>query len=473
VAVSSTTSVVILVADGVRPDTLAASMDGGELPALAGLRAEGAMHVVTTCFPSVTGVGYSPMLLGRFPGSVGLPGLRWYDRARRLPGWLGHSRSYVGVGLRRIDEDLDPHAPTAFELAGGISLGALSVITRGLRPADRLEHGARVSMDAAWRHVRGDVEGWLALERGIADRLVTRIRRERPRYVFAAFPAGDKAAHAGGHESPLVREGLRTIDAVAGGVRADAERDGRWRGLHLWVVSDHGHGALRRHEDLARFVRSLGLRVRAHPWTGPGRAEVAVMVSGNAMAHVYLDLDRRERPWWGSLQPRWRPLVNALLQLPAVDLVALPRSPTAVEVARQARGSALVVRQGDRYSYQPIDGDPLGLAAFANLDRDAALERGVNGEHPDAVVQLTSLAGAARSGDVIVSATPGWDFREGYEPIAHVSSHGALHRDHMMVPLLLGRPAALRPARTADIMPSALRALGLGVPPGLDGRSFI
>ncbi|MEO5568664.1 MAG: hypothetical protein ABIR92_09235, partial [Gemmatimonadaceae bacterium] len=60
-----------------------------------------------------------------------------------------------------------------------------------------------------------------------------------------------------------------------------------------------------------------------------------------------------------------------------------------------------------------------------------------------------------------------------YEPIPHVSSHGALHREHMFVPLLTSRPYAGTPRRTTDVMPSALEILGHPIPSGLDGVSFI
>jgi hypothetical protein len=43
----------------------------------------------------------------------------------------------------------------------------------------------------------------------------------------------------------------------------------------------------------------------------------------------------------------------------------------------------------------------------------------------------------------------------------------------MEVPLLLNRPPARAPRRTADVMPSVLTALGLAVPDGLDGTSFL
>src|SRR5205814_4388470 len=73
--------VVMIIADGARPDVLARSIDSGQLPALAALRAEGSLSNITSAFPSVTGPAYAPFLMGRYPGSVGLPGLRWYDRS--------------------------------------------------------------------------------------------------------------------------------------------------------------------------------------------------------------------------------------------------------------------------------------------------------------------------------------------------------------------------------------------------------
>ena len=47
------------------------------------MRDEGGMHTVTSVFPSVTGPAYVPFLMGRFPGPIGLPGLRWYDREKK------------------------------------------------------------------------------------------------------------------------------------------------------------------------------------------------------------------------------------------------------------------------------------------------------------------------------------------------------------------------------------------------------
>ena len=476
-------SVIILVADGARPDTLERALADGALPAMARLRAEGGLHTVTSTFPSVTGPAYAPFVMGRFPGPIGLPGLRWYDRARTRRTFPDRTRSYVGAELRHVDGDLDPAAPTLFELAGsggGRSLAALNVIGRGLRPREVVARSVLWALRAARTHFCGDVGGWLAIDRDVGVALARRVRVTRPAVTFAAFTGVDKTSHSDGHDAPLVRDALCIVDETAALLRADAEREGRWDETHLWIVSDHGHSPVREHEDLAELVASWGHRVLAHPWVyRVRRPDVAVMVSGNAMAHLYLEPARRDRPWWPALGPAHGALVDRLLERPSVDLALLPHSPSRCEVRGRGRGGALVeLTTSDagraRYSYRPLDGDPLDVgASFHAVSSADAYAATRDGDYPDAVVQIAHLAGAARSGEVILSASRDWDFRCRYEPIPHLSSHGALHREHMLVPLLLNRPPARSPMRTTDVMPSALRALGLTVPDGLDGESFV
>src|SRR6476659_4063974 len=151
-------------------------MDAGSLPALAQLRAEGSLSTVTTAFPSVTGPAYTPFLLGRYPGPIGLPGLRWFDRSRETARGFGNCRSYVGAEMRHVDADLDPSAPTLFELAHP-AMGALSVIVRGLGFIAR----------AARTHFTGNVAGWLEIDRGVGAEVARHIREHRPRVTFAAL----------------------------------------------------------------------------------------------------------------------------------------------------------------------------------------------------------------------------------------------------------------------------------------------
>jgi len=464
--------VVVLVADGARPDAFeGASLDA--LPALRRLRDEGALHRVASVFPSVTGPAYTPFLIGRFPGPIGIPGLRWYDRAREACGWPDYARSYVGHEMRRFDEDLDPDAPTIFELVPN-SLAALSVVTRGLARARRIGAlTARSALRATVTHFRGRAERWLDVDRESADVIVRRMREERPDFLFAAFTGVDKASHARGHGDALVLEAMRIVDDAVARLRDDAERGGWWDDTHLWIVSDHGHAPVHTHEDLAAVVSGTGLRTIAHPWSAGIAPDAAVMVSGNAMAHVYLDLSEVERAWWPALSARHGGLADALLAREAVDLMLLPSSEARCGVRSAQRGTAVVEREGTTYRYRRESGDPLGIGADLEGSADETFDATRDGNYPDAIVQILSLAGSSRAGDVILSAAPGWDFRKRYEPIPHRSSHGALHRDHMMVPLLLNRAAAGIPRRTTDLFASALDALGVAPPALMDGRSFL
>ena len=471
-------AVITLLADGARPDTLAAAIDGGELPALARLRDEGGLYDVSTCFPSVTGPAYAPFLMGRFPGPIGLPGLRWFDRARTTCSFPDYTRSYVGYQMRALDRDLDADAPTIFE-CGASSMGALSVIQRGLPARGRV---AGLSLKSAFRtartHFRGDVKGWLDIDREVARRVIDHLRQDAPEFVFAALTGIDKTSHAQGHNGPLVHEAMRIVDQTVAELRDVLEREGVWEETHFWIASDHGHSPVHTHDDLADVVRALGYKVIAHPWVYAFRPDVAVMVSGNAMSHLYLELARRERPFWPELRARWGDFVDTLLDRPSVDLAMLPHSKSITEVRSRTRGSAIVAKRTRHgtvsYTYRMRDGDPLCIGQdLVHVSADEAHEATFATLYPDSIVQITHLLGAPRSGEIVLSATPGWDFRAKHEPIPHKSAHGALHRDHMMTPLLLNRPAARQPLRTTDVMPSALAALGLQIPDGLDGESFV
>ena len=463
--------VIILVADGARLDAFRGDLT--DLPAIRRLRDEGGLHAVTSVFPSVTGPAYTPFLLGRFPGPIGVPGIRWYDRSRTACRWPDYARSYVGYELGRFDDDLDPAVPTIFELVPN-SVAALSVVTRGLSPSQRLGTlTPRSALRVAYTHFRGRVEHWLDVDREVAETIPRRVREDRPDYVFAAFTGTDKVSHARGHDSALVRDALRIVDLAAGRLREDAERGGWWNDTHLWIVSDHGHAAVGAHEDLAGIVASTGMRTVAHPWSAGIAPQVAVMVSGNAMAHVYVGVQQRQRQWWARLEPTTSALVDMLLSRPSVDILLLPHAADRCEVRSASRGTAFVSREGDVYRYERATGDPLSIRADIRGTADELFDATRDSDYPDAIVQILHLAGSLRAGDIILSATPGWDFRARFEPIPHLSAHGSLHRDHMLVPLLTNRVPVRAPRRTADVFVSSLAALGIEAPAGLDGRSFL
>lgn len=464
-------TVIVLLADGIRPDTLARALDSGAFPAMATLRSSGGLHEVSSTFPSVTGPAYAPFLMGRFPGTIGLPGLRWFDRARTTCSFPDYARSYVGYQMSAINRDIDARAPTVFELVPG-SVGALSVITRGLDAERQLAALTPSSaVRAALTHFRGDVSAWLQVDRDVSQLLVERVRAKPLSFAFAAFTGVDKMSHQRGHASPGIQEALRIVDDTVAALQTNP---GPNEDLRIWISSDHGHSSVSKHEDLERLIAADGHRVIAHPWVYKLKPDVAVMVSGNAMAHVYVDLDKRQRPFQRSVSQRFASLPEHLLRRESVDLLMLPLDEKRCAVWSQTRGRGSVSLENGRFSYRRDDGDPLRVGAdLSNVTDVEAHDATMETDYPDSVVQVARLATSPRAGDIILSASREWDFRARYEPIPHVSSHGALHREHMAVPLLLDRRPSHAPRRTADVFPSALQALGISAPGRLDGSSFI
>ncbi len=461
----------VIIADGARPDSLSGAIERGQLPALSRLRDEGMLCSITSAFPSVTGPAYAPFIMGRYPGNVGLPGLRWFDRSRKVARLPGHARSYVGPEMRYVDSDIDSESPTIFELARP-SIGALSVICRGLERRERIGQSPGFVARTALTHFRGNVKGWLAIDRSVGEEVARRLRTGKVKFAFVALTGIDKTSHAAGHTAPIVSEAMGIVDQTVAEIRSDAEKDGRWDRMHLWIASDHGHSPVRQHEDLAGLISQWGYDSLAHPWAYKLSADVAVMVSGNAMAHLYLDLDQRDRPWWPALGERWSDLAERIIRRDSVDLLILPTGEASCEIRSRSRGAAKLAWTSTSYSYCPETGDPLGVGEQIELDAGEAYDATIETDYPDALVQLASLVESPRSGDIILSAARDWDYRARYEPIPHVSSHGALHREHMLVPLLLNRPPTYLPRRTVDVMPSALAALGITAPGILDGASF-
>jgi arylsulfatase A-like enzyme len=373
--------------------------------------------------------------------------------------------------MRLVDRDIDRASPTIFELAKP-SLGALSVIWRGLRRRERIGQSAAFVARAAATHFRGNVRGWLAIDRQVGEEAARRLRTQRVRFAFIALTGIDKTSHAKGQDAQIVIDAMRIVDDTVAQIRSDAEHDGRWKKLHLWVGSDHGHSPVREHEDLVALISGWGYTTLAHPWAFNASADVAVMVSGNAMTHLYLDLEQKTRPWWPSLGDKWNDLAERLLTRASVDLLILPTSAASCEIRANGRGAATLSWVESRYSYTPNSGDPLGIGVQNSLDDGEAYDATIASDYPDALVQIAHLIASPRCGDIVLSAARDWDYRARYEPIPHVSSHGALHREHMLVPLLLNRAPVGIPRRTVDVMPSALAALGITAPKTLDGVSF-
>ncbi len=113
-------------------------------------------------------------------------------------------------------------------------------------------------------------------------------------------------------------------------------------------------------------------------------------------------------------------------------------------------------------------GDPLELGGpFAGTAAEWLAETW-DRPFPDAGPQLLDQFRAHRTGDMVVMAREGYDFRERFEVPEHRSGHGSLVRSHMQTPLWASVPLPGGPLRTVDVFPAMLSWLGVPVPEGIE-----
>src|SRR5712671_69034 len=245
VAYDSRRAVLVLI-DGARHDVLREMLDRGELPNLARWVIEpGGVTTGTTVFPSTTGVAYIPFLFGRYPGSVGIPGIRWLDRRGAAGNWREQwraARSYCGVQGVWLNRDIAP-GPSLFDLVPE-SIAICTPLTRGLRPgANRLSF-RRAALGAA-AHYAGT---YPALDRAVSQAWLD-TASESWRFLFVVFPGVDGISHLQDPFSSAVLESYRLVDRALGAFVARARKKGDLPAF--FVVADHGMTTMREHADPA------------------------------------------------------------------------------------------------------------------------------------------------------------------------------------------------------------------------------
>ncbi|MFN8651404.1 MAG: alkaline phosphatase family protein [Gemmatimonadales bacterium] len=466
--------VVLLLVDGLRPDVAEAALGRGELPALAAMTKDAGVARGVTVFPSTTSVAYLPFLTGCTPGHCNVPSIRWLERTRYAGKWWRERqlvRSYCGYQAGCLDGDVTAGIRTIFELVPD-SLGIFTPVAKGLTPErDPSKHERKFwgavahyllwhqpSDDAVSRHLlRGIDRGW--------------------RFIFAQFPAVDGYTHQSTPDGEKVLEALRKVDRTVATMRERLAARGELEDTLIVMVSDHGASVVKTHLDLADWFRAQGVKTMSHPVVWERNPHAAVMIAGNGSALVYAT-PGMPRPSRYPLARLREPgafgvpadLVHRLVAEEAVAFVAAEERPGTVRVASLA-GEALVRRDGERITYQRAGGDPLAVGRDATLTPAEWLEASWDGPYPDACVQLLDQFRAERTGDLIVIAKEGYDFRKRFEVPEHKSGHGSLIQAHMQIPVWTSVPGPGTPVRSVDLFPAMLEWLGEEVPAGIDGQA--
>jgi len=463
--------VLLYLVDGARPDVMLELLESGELPNIQKeVFAPGTFRTATSCFPSTTGPAYLPFLMGCFPGTANLPGMRWLDKAEfQRKHWGRNSfRSYMGYEAPWLNEDLSPAHPTLHEIFAR-SFNIYSMITRGLPKARDLTRKVKLPIYSRAHFTHN----WRPADRTAHEHLMLGLEAE-PEFIFAVFPGVDAYSHLNHPRHEEVLTAYRFVDFSVGQVVEKLKRLGRWDDTLLLLTSDHGLSATHRHFDLALFLQKRGMKTLFYPLVWKKNPAASVMISGNAMGHVYCLNGKSGAALQGEELPRALNSVwEELLQREEVDFVAWRGNGQSYEIAA-SRGRATIIRHPQGLTYHPRTGDPFGLGELAApMNLQEALAATFHSEYPDALVQIEQLFACSRAGDLAVSAKVGYDLREAYEWPEHHSSHGSLHREHMMVPLLYNQTGwDERPARTTDVFNTVLKWSGKPTLENTDGQSL-
>ena len=458
---------VLAVIDALSPEALDRAIADDRAPVLAELvrRGDYARDCIST-FPSLTPVAASAITTGLGPDEHLIPSMNWYHRGEER--YVEYGSSFPATrafGVFRSLQDtvynmnlahLTQDHRTIFEQLD--DAGLRTACTTYLIYRGRFRHEPagdsryrRLAEAAQFRHAV-----WGARELFYADLFDSRrtgcsstlgMPGQRDRhagcvgsrlveddlfdFLLLSLPDNDTHSHRLGPEAQptSIAEADRALERVfhaAGGV------DEFLVDHAVIVMSDHSQSRVEQPVNLSHHLADW--RVLAPSDVAPEEAELAVCPGARSAMVYALDADRRER-----LLPR---LVRQLRGIEGVDLTAWrdARPGTGGEEAvvaslagelRFAPGEDLADGRGARWS---VDGE---LAVLDLAIDDGELRFG---DYPDALGRLWSALDCPRAGDVLLSATPGYEFVDwGGSHHQDGGSHGSLHRcDSLGVLLTVG-----------------------------------
>jgi len=464
-------SCIFIMADGARADVFEDLLISGRLTNIAKYVVEKGTHAkAVSVFPSTTGPAYAPFILGKFPGRCNIPGIRWFDRKRYASKLfsLRRFRSYVGIGTFMMNGDISKDTLTLFEVFPN-TISILNELNRGVGFNGDKTKLLKIYYKMKSHFTNRTDEVDLAARKILIDSI-----SENPQFAYVVFLSIDTYSHSNHPFHKKVIDSYLRIDETVGSLARTLEKEGRLEETILIIASDHGLSLTHSHFDSVEFMNRLGYKTFHYPniFKFYRNADAANMISGNAMTHIYIKSAKgwEQRTTFEELAD----LVDSFIERPEVDLIAGVDTEGRTRI-RSERGEAVSWLDEEGFlRYEGISDDPFGYKSLPNrMSTYEFLESTFNTQYPDAILQIIQLLESPRSGDLVVSAKPGFDLRAKHEKPEHHSSHGSLFREHMHVPLAVNFKINKQYLRTVDLYPTILHLMGRRIPEGIDGLSLV
>jgi len=463
--------VILLLADGARPDILNNLLEEGALPSIKKYLVDPGTNInAVTAFPSTTGPAYMPFLTGCLPATCNVPGIRWLDKVRFAKNRFHFSRyrSYVGLETYLIGNDMRRELPTLFELITN-SYNVFNSVNKGV---GFWGNKTRISRIWYWYYAHL-TDHWNFVDTSAIHKFKKLMKKDFE-LIFLILPGVDEYSHIDHYKNEETIKAYRKVDDTVRLAYEELSKRGMWEDTLFWLVSDHGLSHTHSHYCMNTFLEDRGIKTFYYPKIFRKGCVAANMMSGNGMTHLYFKHDRGwQYPIYKDyLEKKYPGMIDEIVSNKAVDILACKKDLKTVHVVTK-KGKADIMLEGDRIGYKVIDKDPFGYGEmkreFTSFD---SLADTINTEYPDATYQLAHLFTSPRTGDVVLSAAKGFDLRDEYEVPEHKGSHGSLHKEHMLVPLICNHKFKERVARTVDVFPTTLDLLGLPCPGNIDGKGL-
>jgi hypothetical protein len=486
---------VLTVIDGLKPAMLERAVAQGSAPALALLMERGCyVPDCVAAFPSVTPVCAATIATGVGPDAHHIPSMNWYsrDEGRYVEYGSSFSASWRHGVLRSLTDTvynmnarhLAPEALTVFERLDDADVrtaGTTYLMYRGRHRHTVTNETAlaRIATATVFREPvlgprelfyadlfasrRTGCRGQLGMpgQRDQHSGCVGAYLVEHDLFDFLLFslPDNDAYSHRNGPHAQVTsiaaadRQLARLMDAGGG--------PDRFLEAHAMVVlADHSHAAVERRIELLpafgdwEVGRPSAAREQAQPERPP---EIAISPAQRSAMVYVLDEERRTRDA--------ERIAAIARDVPGVDLVMRRPAPREGAIVSAECGELCFAPGGDvqdlRGARWSVDGE---LAAIGARVEDGILH---SPDYPDALARAWAALTCPTAGDVLLSATPGWEFVD-WGGAAHVGggSHGSLHRSDSLAPLLWcgtgpDDPGARAQWGLQDVTPMALEHFGL------------
>ncbi len=452
---------VLVVIDALKPAMLDRAIANGRAPALARIRRDGCyVDECAAAFPSVTPVCAATITTGVGPDRHGIPSMNWYHREEGRYIEYGSSfsasrqfgvlRSLTDTVYRMNAEHLSHEVETVFETLDDADVrtaGTTYLIYRGRHHHEVSNETAlaRIVTSTLFRRTidgprelfyadlyasrRTGCRGQLGMP-GIRDQhtgCVGAYLVEHDLFDFMLFslPDNDAWSHKNGPHAQVtsIANADRQLERL---MHAGGGPDEFLDNYAVIVTSDHSQAAVEERIRLDRAFADFDVATRNAARSA--NAEVALSPAQRSAMIYALDDERREDTVARS--------VEAACGLDGVDLALWLTGPNREEAVVRSRRGELRFAPGnevedDRGERWDVEGD---LAALRGEIQDG---RFLCSEYPDALARIWSALNCPNSGDILLSAAPGYEFVD-WGGADHVGggSHGSLHRTDSLGALL-------------------------------------